>query len=131
MAATGAPPPQLPWEPIEALGVFVELLSELEAATPASGYFYDRVCEATCRLAHLRRAVIFLWDDARREVRAVGSREVPLEVFSGTYVSTENVAIAREALREDHVVEVHERFEDYMPAELVALLAPRNLVCTP
>jgi signal transduction histidine kinase len=131
MASTAAPSPQLPWEPIEALGVFVELLSELESATPASGHFYDRVCEATCRLAHLRRAVIFLWDDARREVRAVGSRQVSLEVFSASDVSTENVPIARAALAGDCVVEVHERFEEHIPAELVRVLAPRNLVCTP
>jgi signal transduction histidine kinase len=111
--------------------VFVELLSELESATPASGHFYDRVCEATCRLAHLRRAVIFLWDDARREVRAVGSRQVSLEVFSASDVSTENVPIARAALAGDCVVEVHERFEEHIPAELVRVLAPRNLVCTP
>lgn len=121
----------LPWEPTEALGLFVRLLSEVETATPTSAEFYDRLCEATCRLAHLRRAVIFLWDDARREVRAVGSRALPLEVFSGTYVSTENVPIARTALLADRVVEVHERFEEHMPAELVALLRPRNLVCTP
>jgi signal transduction histidine kinase len=131
MASTAAPSPQLPWEPIEALGVFVELLSELESATPASGHFYDRVCEATCRLAHLRRAVIFLWDDARREVRAVGSRQVSLEVFSASDVSTENVPIARAALAGDCVVEVHERFQEHIPAELVRVLAPRNLVCTP
>jgi signal transduction histidine kinase len=131
MASTTQPPAQLPWEPTEALGLFVELLWEVEAATPTSAEFYDRLCEATCRLAHLRRAVIFLWDDARREVRAVGSRDVPLEVFSTTYVSTENVQIARAALREDRVVEVHERFEEHMPAELVEVLRPRNLVCTP
>ncbi len=131
MAATAAPSPQLPWEPIEALGVFVELLSELETATPAPGHFYDRVCEATCRLAHLRRAVIFLWDDARREVQAVGARHIPLEVFSGSDVSTENVPIARAALAGDCVVEVRERFEEHMPAELVRVLAPRNVVCTP
>lgn len=111
--------------------MFVELLSEVETATPASGRFYDRVCEATCRLAHLRRAVVFLWDDARREVRAVGSRHVPLEVFSGYDVSTENVPIARAALAGDCVVEVRERFEEHVPAELVEVLAPRNLVCTP
>ncbi len=131
MTASAEPPAQLPWEPTEALGLFVRLLSEVETATPASAEFYDRLCEATCRLAHLRRAVIFLWDDARREVRAVGSTTVPLEVFSGTYVSTENVPIARAALADDRVVEVHEHFEEHVPSELVALLHPRNLVCTP
>ena len=65
MAATSHS--QLPWAPEEALGVFMGLLSEIEAATPASSEFYNRLCEATCRLAHLSRAVIFLWDDARRE----------------------------------------------------------------
>jgi signal transduction histidine kinase len=131
MATTAGPSAQLPWEPTEALGLFVRLLSKVETATPSSAEFYDRVCEATCRLAHLRRAVIFLWDDARREVRAVGSRQVPLEAFTGTYVSTENVPIARQALQEDRVVEVRERFEEHMPAELVERLRPRNLVCTP
>ncbi len=125
------PTAQLPWEPVEALGVFMDLLSEVESATPSSSEFYDRLCEATCRLARLRRAVIFLWDDARRQVRAVGSRDVPLEVFSETYVSTVNVPIARAALAGDCVMEAHERFEEQMPPELVELLKPRNLVCTP
>ena len=52
MASTGTTPAQLPWEPIEALGVFVELLSEVETTTPSSAEFYDRLCVATCRLAH-------------------------------------------------------------------------------
>jgi signal transduction histidine kinase len=121
----------LPWEPTEALGLFVELLSEGEQATPSSSEFYDRLCEATCRLAHLRRAVIFLWDDARREVRPVGSRDVPLEVFAGVRVDTENVPIARLALAEDRVVDARDHFEEHIPAALVGVLRPRNLVCTP
>src|SRR3954454_19217503 len=98
MNAATSPRSNLPCEPLEARGVFMGLLSEVESATPSSSEFYDRLCEATCRLAHLRRAVIFLWDDARRQVRAVGSRDVPLEVFSETYVSTLNVPIAPGAL---------------------------------
>ncbi|HZO37216.1 MAG TPA: histidine kinase [Solirubrobacteraceae bacterium] len=122
----------LPWAPIEALGVLMELLSEVENATPSSSEFYDRVCEATCQLAHLRRAVIFLYDDARREVRAVGSSDVPLELFTRARVkNATNVPIARAALVGDCVVEVHDHFEDHIPAELVAELQPRNLVCSP
>jgi len=122
---------QFPWEPTDALGVFMGLLSDIESATPASSEFYDRLCEATCRLAHLRRAVIFLWDDARREVRAVGSHDVPLAVFSGRSVDTDNVPIARRALAEDRVQEARERFAEHMPADLVDVLEPRNLVCAP
>jgi signal transduction histidine kinase len=113
------------------LGVFVELLSAVDMASPASAEFYDRLCEATCRLAHLRRAVIFLWDDALREVRAVGSFDVPLELFSEAYVSTENVPIARVALASDRVVAVQSRFEEHVPAEFVQALRPQNLICTP
>src|SRR5215218_5786595 len=123
--------PSLPWDPVEALGLFVGLLGQMETVTPASTEFYDRLCEATCRLAHLSRAVVFLWDDARRRVRAVGSRDVPLSVFAGTRVDTENVPIAREALARDEVTEASDRFEDHIPAEIVARLQPRNLVCTP
>lgn len=130
-AGTQKKSPALPWEPTEALGVFVELLSDVESAAPSSAEFYDRLCVATSRLAHLRRAVIFLWDDARREVRAVGSRGVAMGVFAGAWVSTENVPIARKALAGDCVVEVHERFEDQIPGAFVRALAPRNLVCTP
>lgn len=124
-------PSQLPWEPTDALGVFMGLLAEIETAGPSSSEFYDRLCEATCRLAHLRRAVIFLWDDARREVRAVGSRNVPLAVFSGRSVDTTNVPIARRALADDRVQEAHSEFEEHMPADLVEVLRPCNLVCTP
>jgi signal transduction histidine kinase len=131
MTGPAARSPQLPWEPTEALGVFVALLSEVETAAPSSAEFYDRVCLATSRLAHLKRAVIFLWDDARREVRAVGSRGVPIDAFSGLYVSTENVPIARDALAGDCVVEARERLEEQIPAELVRALQLRNLVCTP
>jgi signal transduction histidine kinase len=129
-----APPdvePPLPWKPVEALGVFMALLAEVETATPASSQFYDRLCEAACRLAHLRRAVIFAWDGGAQRVRAVGSRGVPLAAFADVPVSAVTVPIARAALEGDHVVEAHERFEDHIPAGLVAALSPRNLVCTP
>jgi signal transduction histidine kinase len=121
----------LPWEPVEALNVFMGLLAEVETATPASTEFYDRLCDATCRLAHLRRAVIFLWDDARREARAAGSHDVPLSVFDDARLSATGIPLARAALTGDCVVEAHDRFEEQIPAELVLALRPRNLVCTP
>ena len=114
--------PTLPWEPTEALGVFVGLLAEVEQATPGSSAFHDRLCQATARLARLSRAVVFLWDEGRRQVRAAGSYEVPLEAFAGRRVGAFNVPIARTALAEDAVVEAWEEFEEQMPPELVARL---------
>src|SRR4051794_1674216 len=124
-------PPSLPWEPTEALGVFVGLLAEVEHATPGSSVFHDRLCQATARLAHLSRAVVFVWDGGRRQVRAAGTHEVPIKAFEDYRVGTFNVPIARAALAEDRVVEAYGNFEDHMPPGLVERLRPRNLVCTP
>ena len=38
---------------------------------------------ATCRLAAMRRAVIFAYDDERRFVRAVGAHGIDLDLFAG------------------------------------------------
>ena len=46
---------------VDALELYVEVLSEDSAAD----VFYDRLCEAVCRLAHMRRALIFRYDSAR------------------------------------------------------------------
>src|SRR5437764_10755200 len=134
MARTAAPPPRtdaLPWSPVEALGVFVDLLASVESAPAEPSDFYDRLCEATARLAHLSRAVIFVWDEARQRVRAVGSKDVPLETFAGWHVSPANVPIARAALAGDRVVEAYDNFEEHLPPEFARSLQPRNLVCTP
>ena len=134
MVRTEAPPPRtdsLPWSPVEALGVFVDLLVQVESAPAEQSDFYDRLCEATARLAHLSRAVIFVWDEARQRVRAVGSKDVPLETFAGSRVSPANVPIARAALAGDRVVEAYDNFEEHLPREFARSLQPRNLVCTP
>jgi signal transduction histidine kinase len=134
MARTVAPPPRhdsLPWTPVEALGVFVELLMQVETATTDSPEFYNRLCEATAGLAHLSRAVIFVWDESRQRVRAVGSKDVAIEEFAFTKVTPANVPIAREALAGDRVVEAYSDFDQHLPPEFVERLRPRNLVCTP
>ena len=61
-------PPE-PTVSIDALETFVELLGRVEA-DPATDDFYSRLCEATCKLADMDRAVIFRYDSARRRVRA-------------------------------------------------------------
>ena len=64
-------PPSL-FAGVEPLEVFVELLAELDTDTSSTD-FYDRICEAICRLTTMRRAAIFMADPGRRRVRAVGS----------------------------------------------------------
>ena len=61
---------------IDALETFVELLARVEA-DGSTDDFYSRLCEATCRVASMDRAVIFRYDDARR--RAVTDRQLQRE----------------------------------------------------
>jgi GAF domain-containing protein len=116
--------------PVEALDLFVTLLSEVEAGEPADD-FYSRLCEATCRLTSMRRAVIFLYDDDRRQVRAVGSHGVPLDLFAGAYLSPASAEAARRSLEEDRVVEVSELFEQELNERFLPLLEDGLLTGTP
>ncbi len=116
--------------PVEALDVFVSLLAEMDAAEPTDA-FYSRLCEATCQLTDMRRSVIFLYDDDRRQVRAVGSHGVPLELFAGAHLSPASAEITRQALEEDRLVEVSELFARELPERFTPLLQDGLLTCTP
>src|SRR4051812_25539343 len=120
-----------PTEPtvrIDALETFVELLSRVEA-DPSSDAFYSRLCEATCRLADMDRAVIFRYDGARRRVRAAGSFGIELDTFADAQVTVETVPVAREALVEDRVIEIPSAIG--VPDEFKSLVSESTLVCTP
>ena len=113
---------------IDALETFVELLSRVEA-DPSSNAFYSRLCEATCRLAGMDRAVIFRYDSARRRVAAAGAYGIPLEMFADAQVTVETVPVARQSLEKDRVIEVTDT--DIVPQEFHGLIAESTLVCTP
>jgi signal transduction histidine kinase len=115
---------------IDALETFVELLSRVEA-DPSSDAFYSRLCEATCRLADMDRAVIFRYDGARRRVRAAGSFGIDLDLFLDAQVTVETVAVAREALNEDRVIEISSAMAEGVPDEFKNLIRESTLVCTP
>jgi signal transduction histidine kinase len=115
--------------PIEALDLFAGLLSEAEAGPTES--FYSRMAAAVCRVADLRRAVIFAYDDERRLVRAMGAYHLDLSLFAGASPTTEQVAIARQALAEDRVVEVTGDIERELPEEFHHLLLHGLMVCIP
>jgi signal transduction histidine kinase len=122
-------PPE-PSVTIDALETFVELLSRVEA-DPASDAFYSRLCEATCRLADMERAVIFRYDGARRRVRAAGAYGLPLEVFADARVTVETVPVARESLVEDRVIEVSSGLAEGVPKEFASLIRDRTIFVTP
>lgn len=119
---------------IDALDLFVEVLSQSDKdpTGPATDGFYDRLCEAVCRLASMRRAVIFRYDSADRRVRAAGAHGMSIAPFADAHVTVESAPIAAEALRTDTVVEAVGDVRGQAPAEFAAIVAePARLVCAP
>jgi signal transduction histidine kinase len=117
---------------IDALELFVAVLSQSEPDAAASDSFYDRLCEAVCRLARMRRAVIFRYDSTLRRVRAAGAHGMDSDQFARAHVTVESAPIAAQALREDRVIEVDGDVTGQVPDEYAALVAePARLVCAP
>ena len=115
---------------VEPLEVFVELLSKIETDT-SSTEFYDRICEAICRLTTMRRAAIFLADPGRRRVRVVGSYGTSFSQLAALRPTLVTTPIAQQALLEDQVVVVSDGIEDAVPAEYARILGITTMVCTP
>jgi nitrate/nitrite-specific signal transduction histidine kinase len=117
---------------VDALDVLVELLSELDddAASSAPG-FYDRVCEAVCRLTSMRRAGLLIYDDTRKLVVPVGSHGVHSEILSQIYGNLEETPIAQRALSEDRVVEISDGLEGEVPERYARFAGVTTLTCTP
>ena len=129
MSGWPAPPGAQAGVGIDALELFVEVLSQSESGSDS---FYDRLCEAVCRLAQMRRAVIFRYDSTLRRVRAAGAYGMDLQQFADAHVTVESAPIAAEALRADRVVEVVGDVTGQVPVQFSALVAePARLVCAP
>src|SRR5437660_8215566 len=114
---------------VEPLEVFVELLADIDTDT-SSTEFYDRICEAICRLTTMRRAAIFMADAARRRVRAVGAYGISSSQLAALRPTLVNTPIAQRALLEDSVVVISE-VAQAVPPEYAQLLGITTLVCTP
>jgi signal transduction histidine kinase len=115
---------------VEPLEVFVELLADIDADN-SSTEFYDRICEAICRLTTMRRAAIFLADPGRRRVRAVGAYGTSMSRLASLRPTLVNTPIAQRALLEDQVVVVSDNVEEAVPPEYARVLGITTLVCTP
>ena len=116
----------------EALDVFVELFDGLEAG-PDGGTreFYDRCCEAVCRLTSMNRAGLLLYDDARKLVVPVGSHGLPEELLGQIYGTLEETPVAQRALGEDRVVELADGLEGQVPDRYAHLDGVSTVTCTP
>ncbi|MDQ3724242.1 MAG: GAF domain-containing protein [Actinomycetota bacterium] len=106
---------------IAALELLNDVLVQVDG-DHGSEEFYSRLAEAVCRLAQMRRAVIFRYDDARRRVHAAGSHGIGLDRLTSGEITVESAPVARQALTEDRVIEVlgdrgHQISDDF--AELV------------
>lgn len=116
---------------IDALELLVEVLSQSEPGATVDG-FYAQLCEAVCRMARMRRAVIFRYDSADRRVRAAGAHNMDIAPFAGAHVTVDSAPIAARALAEDRVVEVEGDLTGQVPEAFAALVAePARLVCAP
>ena len=117
---------------IDALELFAEVLSQADPGLAGSDSFYDRLCEAVCRLGRMRRAIIFRYDSTLRRVRAAGAYGMDVAQFADAHVTVESAPIAARALREDRVVELDGDMRGEVPAEYVTLFPePVRLVCAP
>jgi signal transduction histidine kinase len=115
---------------IQAVEAYTDLLFALDSDEPATA-FYGRLCEATCRLADMERAVIFLYDEGLRRVRAIGSHGIGLERFDDVHVTVEDAPIALRALTEDRVLEATGDFTAHLPPVHIGFLRDTRLICTP
>jgi signal transduction histidine kinase len=115
---------------IEVLEVMSDLLSGVGEGSPPDAFF-SSLCEAICRLASMKRAVLVRYDSARRRVRAVGAHGIELESFGDLFVTIDSVPVARRALVEDRVLEVVGAEDFKVPPQVRELLEGVRIICTP
>jgi signal transduction histidine kinase len=116
---------------VGAVELLVDVLSQSGTGTAPTG-FYDRLCEAICRLAAMRRAVIFQYDERSRRVRAVGAHGMSLAPFAAAELSVESAPFTARALASDSVVELAGDLRDQASDEFAELISePAQLVCAP
>ena len=116
--------------PIETLDAFVDVLADAEAGASRDA-FYGRLCYVIANLGEMDRAVLFRYDEARRQVRAAGAHNLDLKIFENAQITVESAPIARQALETDAVVEFPSPSPEDVPSEYGSLLKGGSLVCVP
>lgn len=113
-----------------ALELFVDVLAQTDADAVSDDAF-SQMASALCRTTGMRRALMVLYDDARRRVRAVGAHGVPLERLEGRHVGFELAPVAHQALSEDRVIQVQSGSGQHVSPEFEDLVAGASLICVP
>jgi signal transduction histidine kinase len=122
--------PQTSVVEVRAIETFADLLFTVRSDEPGIE-FYNRLCEATCRLGEMDRAALFLYDPELRRAQVVGSHGVSIDEFRDTHWHLDSAPIALTALSEDRVIEATEGFAELLPPEYSRFLVDTRLVCTP
>jgi signal transduction histidine kinase len=115
---------------IDAIEIVVDLLAQIES-DDAPGAFYDRLCEAICRVTSMDRAVLFRYDAPARRVTAAGTHGLDMALFADSLFSPDSTPIARRALVEDRVIEISDEASSLLPERYASLVTDTVLVCTP
>lgn len=115
---------------IPAVELLVEALA-VETSDIDQEQFYANLAAAVCRLADMRRAIIFRYDDATRRVRAAGAHGVDVAAFAGKHISVDSAPLAATALVEDRVIEVRPPAEHWVSPEFAELIGDRPLIYVP
>ena len=116
---------------VEPLEVFVELLADLDADT-GQELFYDRICEAICRLTTMRRAAIFMSEGKGHRIRTVGAHGTSFAQLAALRPTLLGTPIAQRALLADEVIAIGPaQIREMVPADYVDTLGIATLVCTP
>jgi signal transduction histidine kinase len=115
---------------VRAIETFADLLFTVRSGEPGVE-FYNRLCEATCRLGEMDRAALFLYDPELRRAQVVGSHGVSIDEFRDGHWRLDSAPMALTALSEDRVVEATENFAELLPPEYERFFVDTRLVCTP
>ena len=119
-------------QPTEPLDTMVDLLSGLDAAGDGGRQaFYDRLCEAMCRLTSMERAGLLLYNEVRRLVVPAGSHGFGDDLIHDVHGTLEETPIAQRALAENRVVEVSGDLTGQVPARYAQLPGISKITCTP
>jgi signal transduction histidine kinase len=128
--ALAAPPTESARGPIPGLELLVEVLAGASSELDSAG-FYSGLAETLCRVADLRRAIVFRYDEATHKVEAAGSHGIDLDRFSEVHISLALAPEAARALAEDRVVEVRPPAVHDIAPEFASLVGDHALIYVP